>query len=179
MTKTASPAGDPMAHTTAASGRAGRLAALVLVGATSLGTQGCGGGDSPTQPRTTGMRVHFAVSPDPIVAQPLVDDPTFEWIATYVVTVTESGGVGGSVAGVAMTLNAASGGVEVITRDDPSETSAEAEGNRLEAHGRREMAFVTKYSVPGEGSGALINLLLRIRDDTGLQFNEEKTFLIR
>ena len=123
------------------------------------------------------MRLAFTVSPDPIVSEPLADD-TFEWVATYVITITESGGVGGNVAGVALTLNAASGGIEVITSDDSSETTADADNDRLDAHGKRDLAFVTRYSVPGEGSEALINLLIRFRDDTGLQFNLEQTFLI-
>lgn len=123
------------------------------------------------------MRLAFTVSPDPIAPEPLAGG-RFEWIATYVVTVRESGGVGGSLAGVAMSLDAASGGAEFDTDDDPSETRADADNPRLDPHGTRDIHFVTRYSVPGEGSEALLELLVQIHADDGIRFRERATFLI-
>lgn len=150
---------------------------LALVGLAALGTLGCGGEDALTDTTTAGMVVDFTLSPDPIVAEPLTDDG-FEWMATYVVTLNETGGLGGTITAVSLSLRAASGGIEVITDDDPSESTVNADSSRLEAGGTRQLTFVTKYSVPGDGSEALIDFLIQIEDDDGFLFQDGETWTI-
>ena len=153
------------------------LPILALAGIAVLGMTGCGGDNSVTDSSVVGMRVDFTASPDPIIAEPSADTD-FEWTATYTITPTETGGLGGTITGVGLTLRAASGGIEVITDEDPSETTLEAGDARLEANGTRDLTFVTRYSVPGDGSEAFLDFAVEITDDEGFRFQDGRTFPI-
>jgi hypothetical protein len=138
----------------------------MMAGAAALGMVACGGEDTTTGATGPFMEVALTVTPNPITAA-ASDDAEFEWMATYTVTLTESGGLGGTISAVGAALNEASGGIEVITDGELTRSTANGPSDRLEAGGTAELSFVTYYTLPGGGREALIDVTVQVQDDDG------------
>jgi len=138
----------------------------MIAGAAVLGMTACGGEDTTTGATGPFMEVALAVTPDPIIAT-ASDDAEFEWMATYTVTLTESGGLGGTISAIGATLNEASGGIEVITDGELTRSTGNGPSDRLEAGGTAAIEFVTYYTLPGGGREALIDVTVQVQDDDG------------
>ena len=147
--------------------------ALTLVGALS----GCGGSDttsatpSPTPSPVTATVSSVSADGVTVNATPS-SDATYQWSATFAVTLTESAGVATTVRSLTASLQQSAGGI-VITPPSPLAESyrfnVRAGTNQIAASGTLPIEFDFFYTLPNGGRQALVTVTFTLVDANGAQ----------
>jgi hypothetical protein len=125
-------------------------------------------GSSPTTP-STGLRaiVTLSVTPNPITA--VITNafgPTYT--ATWTLTMTESGAVGGTVQLMrASVFDNVTGNLVAATNYDSSDLLVFVGKNRLEAGGTLEVPLQVSYVLSTLDRAATLTILTSVKDDNG------------
>ena len=156
--------------------RAGRcVGALALVGVATLGLSGCGGDSSDTA--TAGMALDWVFTPEPATAVASAEDG-FDWTVPYRVTLTETGGQGGSITDVTVNVYEAVDG-EPGAEATSAESSLEYQSNRIDARATVALDFDTNYTLPNGGTAAIVDVFLFLVDDDGRNAQIGKRLLVQ
>jgi len=145
-----------------------------------MGLGGCGG-SSPTAATTTtttsspspGLATVTSVFvPDPATASPS-SNPNFTWQVSFVLTFTETAGVGETITSLSYVLQQAAGGIIIIPPSGQAEIyqgvvdTPTTGGPRVEGNGTNSIPFHFFYTLPDGGRGAVITITPNFRDDNG------------
>lgn len=113
--------------------------------------------------------VDATVAPNPVTPTPS-ENPDFQWLASFTVTLIEAAGTGATINSVLAIVNETSNGIAVITDEEVVfQLSVDAESNRVEANSTTEMRIDILYTLPGAGSEAVIDISISMTDDNGAE----------
>jgi hypothetical protein len=133
--------------------------------------------NTTTSSTTTYMSLALSVSPKPIVATTATVDG-YQWSAPFTATVTESGGVGGTVYSVQAALNQASNGIEVVTDKELVLTQVNATTSSLPARGSVAIPIVIQYTLPGGGKEAVVDVTVTVAGADGYFYQAAQRYSV-
>lgn len=162
-----------------------RTATAALVALLASGLTGC---DAPTE--STSLEVTLTASPDPApptastgvtykVPSTTDGEPdeirTYPWRTSFVVNITETGGLAVDITAVTLKVQQASGGIVIAPSGGEVEYyrfNSSASGNRVTANGSASVGFEVWYDLPNKGREALVTVTLGFKDDDDNQFSD-------
>lgn len=128
---------------------------------------GCGSNpvsDSPSY-------VTQAVTPSPVTAQAATSG-TYQYTASFTVTLSEQGGVGVTLTDVAATVyEVGDSGSYTAVDGSNSMVSLTLPTNRIEANGTLVLPWTVAYTLPGGGRRAAVRVALSFVDDHRYYFS--------
>ena len=113
--------------------------------------------------------VDATVAPNPVTPTPS-ENPDFQWLASFTVTLIETAGTGATINSVLADVNETSNGIAVITDEEVVfQLSVDSESNRVEANSTTEIRIDILYMLPGAGSESVIDISISMTDDNGAE----------
>jgi hypothetical protein len=144
------------------------IAAVIWLGACS----------APTT--TTSLEVTLS-APDPTTAEAsrgvtytitnadsTISTYEYDWKASFVATIQETGGLAVDITAVDLKLQQASGGIVIVPSGGQVEHyrfNSSASGNHVAANGTASIGFEVWYDLPNLGREALVTIALSFKDD--------------
>ena len=113
--------------------------------------------------------IDVAASPDPVVASASTSSD-FQWIAAFTLTFTETAGAPATINSLSAVVSEASGGIEIITEgEEVYQVNLDSDTNTIPANGSVDVTAEILYTLPGGGKEAIIDVVVSIVDDNGLE----------
>ena len=123
-------------------------------------------------------QITLTVDPNPVPAEPFTPpepenpdefDETvqFEFRARFMLTISETAGVGANIDSIFAQVDASSGGIIVTTGDVFQDFTIQSETNRVEGNGSISVMFDVLYALPDMEREALITIEVTAQDDNG------------
>ena len=147
-------------------GRVRRWAgALAMLSLATLALSGCGGDSSDETSPAMGLEWTF--TPATVTAEASGEEG-YEWAAPFRVTLQETGGQGGNITDVSVTVYE-NGDGEVGAEAAASDTFLIYDSTRIEPRGTTELDFTSHYTLASEGRAAIVDIFIFLVDDEGRQ----------
>jgi len=116
-------------------------------------------------PKFDPAALSLAIAPEPVTAE-VSDDPGYAWVATFTATLTETAGVGANISSVNATLSEVVDGVVVVGGEATLvKIDVSTSASRVEPNGSVTIDCVVHYTLPGGGRGAVVDIVVRVKDD--------------
>ena len=112
------------------------------------------------------MQPVLSVAPSPVIAEASTN-PAFDWVASFVVTVTETSGMmGGDIERITTTVFDTVSGVQV----EGAMIVVDPETARLDSGGVVTLSFEIHYGLPGGARAATFGVTMALLDDNPVTY---------